>query len=106
MGIFKAHLNGFDFWLAFFSSVFSKWWAKVKRKLDEVFKQFCHDPSFLRTMERTCGSWVKVWPNSNLIQLPFNFQSIKLCKPRVITRIAILAVRVGGYSGGGGGTFI
>ena len=46
--------------------------TKLKQKVDEVFKSFRHDPTFLRTEEQLNGSWANVRSNSNSIQLPFN----------------------------------
>ena len=40
--------------------------------LDEIFKRFRHDPTFLRAKEKSYGSRAKVPPNSNLIRLPFD----------------------------------
>ena len=55
----KAHLNSFNFCPTFIQPASGEYWAKVEQKLPEVFKRFQHDPTFLRTKEKSYGSRAK-----------------------------------------------
>ena len=48
-------MNGLEFFPTFVGRSLNKCRAKVEQKLDQVLKEFQHDPTFWRTKEKSHG---------------------------------------------------